>query len=749
MEIRVHGRGGQGGVTAAKILAAIHARLGKTVQTFGDYAGERSGAPVRAYTRVNDGPVTNRNKVYDPDELLILDPTLLGADVVAGLKAGGTLLINSPHSPESFQAAFPGYRLATIDATAIARRHRIGTRSVVIVNTTIAGAYARICDISFAVVEAVYQELGLGGNLGAGREAYDNVSVIDDRADRGSPARPAAENASAWGKTQAGPVPDLVHHLEGSAPTLKTGAWRSQTPAYVQQQAPCSVACPADNDVIGFIQTLHRRGEDAAAEVLARTSPLSGVCGRVCEGFCLKGCNRQDYDGAVDTRGIERWIADHSRRVPPVRAVPSHVRRIAIVGAGPAGLSAAYHLARAGHSVSIYEREPALGGVLRTGIPTYRLPREALDREIQAILGLGLTVHLGQTLAGERLRSLVDQYDGVVVATGLQRLHSLDGADRPGVEQGIQFLHRINMARDMRERGELNGQVMVLGGGNTAMDCARSAVRLGASRVTVAYRRTRAQMPAIADEITEAQSEGVEFLFLRAPTGFLGTDALQAVELAEMELGAPDVSGRQSSQPTGRSERVAVDHALLALGQSVDLSLLPEGWQVSGSQLIDGDGRALNAFLCGDLATNLGTVPHAISDGRKVATAMLAALGAEPSIHQPPTKTKPLDPSAIRFDHFAKIARANAEHRQRNGPLRDFKETCLGLPSGAEALRCFSCGTCTECDTCLVFCPDGVIRRLDQPAGGKAYSVDHDYCKGCGLCAAECPRGAIVMQADG
>lgn len=336
MEIRLHGRGGQGGVTCAKILAAAHARLGKYVQTFGDYASERSGAPVRAYARVDDRPITNRNKVYRPDHLVVLDPYLLGAGTLDGLAPGGSLLVNTSKSPESFEVGYDAFRLAVVDATAIARRHGIGTRSVVIVNTTIAGAFARLHDIPLEVLEATYRSLGFLSNLAAAREAYEHVRIREPRAvPARAPTRAAAPAAPVAPLARTHVLP-LQEHTSSPPTGLHTGTWSSQRPRYVEHLAPCNAWCPAGKDVVGFVQALARSGEGPAADLLREATPLAGTCGRVCPAPCMEGCNRVEYDGAVNIRGLERWISD---RVPtPARApVPNaDARDVAIVGGGPA-----------------------------------------------------------------------------------------------------------------------------------------------------------------------------------------------------------------------------------------------------------------------------------------------------------------------------------------------------------------------------------------------------------------------------
>ncbi|HJN77253.1 MAG TPA: FAD-dependent oxidoreductase [Myxococcota bacterium] len=744
MEIRLHGRGGQGGVTCAKILATAYARMGWAVQAFGDYAGERSGAPVRAYARVSSPeggiarPITNRNKVYEPDHLLVLDPTLLSPAVVSGLRHGGTLLVNTTEAPESLAGRFAGFRVATIDATAIARKHGIGTRAVVIVNTTIAGAFARAVELPLETLEAAYGELGLSRDAMAAREAWEAVRLLD--AEDASAEEPAVEGGSdsPWGTTLAGAVPPLTEHLEGPAPTLKTGTWRSCTPIFSERAAPCSTACPAGNDVVGFAQALAREGAQAAAEVLSRTTPFAAVCGRVCPGFCVAGCNRGEHDGPVDTRGLERWIAEQAPVARRGAGGTGDARRVAIVGGGPAGLAAAYHLVRAGHRVVIFEREPDLGGLLRTGIPSYRLPRDVLDREIEGILGLGVVARCGTTTGREDVQELADSYDAVILATGLQGLRRLEieGADLPGVSQGIEFLHRCNSG----ELDRIAGHVVVLGGGNTAIDCARSALRAGAERVTVAYRRTRAEMPAISEEVDEAMEEGVQFLFQRSPLGCHGPDRVGGIELAEVDMGPPDEGGRRRPVVTDRRDWLDCDAVLLALGQWADTSLLPEGWELRDGRAWSGDD-ALRVFAAGDLSTRAGTVAHAIGDGRAVAAMVLEALDGDASSLRPDDRLS-VPAAELRFEHFGVRPPAAPRHLPPAERARTFDEVSLGLAGADEARRCMSCGDCTRCDTCLVFCPDGCVLRGD---GEVPYVFDYDTCKGCGICATECPRGCIEM----
>ncbi|MCC6669885.1 MAG: 2-oxoacid:acceptor oxidoreductase family protein [Planctomycetes bacterium] len=730
VEFRLHGRGGQGGVTCAKILAAAYAAQGKSVQTFGDYAGERSGAPVRAYTRISDAPITNRNKVYEPHHLVVLDHHLLGPDVFAGLRPGGTVLLNTPEPMAAYRGTYESFTLATVDATRIARAHKIGSRAVVIVNTTIAGAFARLHGIPLDLLRQTYKKLGFLGNFAAAEEAYAAVQI-----------RPASQPAGADAAVAAAGLPavqPLEEHVVGPAPRLRTGNWGTQRPHYVENLAPCNAWCPAGNDVIGFVQSLATGHPGTAAEILGRSTPLAAVCGRVCPAPCMEGCNRREYDGAVQIRALERFVADATPVAARAAPVLPSARRIAIVGGGPAGLSAAYEVAKAGHRVTVFEGERALGGVLRTGIPTYRLPRDVLDREIEGVLALGVELRSGSFLRRDDVARLAREYDAVILATGLQDLRGLEvpGAGLAGVEQGIRFLHRVNLAGPVR----LTGHVVVLGGGNTAIDCARSALRAGATRVTVAYRRTRAEMPAIREEVEEAEQEGVVLVEQRQPVACHGAGRVQEVELALVEMGPPDGTGRRRPIVTDRRERIVCDHVLLALGQSADLSLLPEGWTVQDGR-VHRAGEALPVFAAGDLATGDGTVTHAIGSGRRAAGLALRALGLDVAVFERPERARSVPATDIRFDHFAPRPPAHGAVLDPWQRRAGFAEVNAGLPDAAEAHRCFSCGHCTRCDTCLVYCPEGIIRR-EAPG----YEVDYSYCKGCGICVEECPRRAMEMS---
>jgi 2-oxoacid:acceptor oxidoreductase gamma subunit (pyruvate/2-ketoisovalerate family) len=372
IEIRIHGRGGQGGVTLAKLIATSRFLEGQSVQAFGLYAAERSGAPIQAFCRYADDLISNRNLIYEPDHVIVLDPTLVGAPIVAGLRAGGWILINSPEPPAGFVEQFPRNRLATVDATTIARDNALGTRSVPIVNTALAGAVARMLAIPLEEMLAALEHLGFVGlNFVAARRAYEEVVLIDSARDtdlREERVSPAPEGRGA----------SLLDGGGGAPPTLKTGQWATEQPHRQQMVPPCNHICPAGNNVQGFLNALANEKTDEALAILLRTTPFPSVCGRACPAPCMDSCNRIEIDGAVNVRQLERYAGDHGQVT--LKPEASREERVAVVGSGPAGLTAAYHLARLGYRVRVFESGSDVGGLLVTGIPEFRLPEDVVAR---------------------------------------------------------------------------------------------------------------------------------------------------------------------------------------------------------------------------------------------------------------------------------------------------------------------------------------------------------------------------------
>ncbi len=745
IEIRIHGRGGQGGVTLAKLIATSRFLQGLSVQAFGLYAAERSGAPIQAFCRYASKTITNRNLSYAPDHVIVLDPTLVGADIAAGLKGGGWILINSPEPPVIFVEQFPRYRLATVDATRIARDNRLGTRSVPIVNTALVGAVGKMLDFPFEEVEAALEHLGfVGDNLAAAKRAYEEVALVCTPADLTPVETPAATTGHGRGHS-------ILDGAGASLPAVKTGLWATEQPHRQQFIPPCNHICPAGNNVQGFLNALAHEQTDEALEILLRTTPFPSICGRACPAPCMQGCNRIEIDGAVNVREMERFAGDRGQVTP--ERLADRPERIAIVGSGPAGLTAAYHLARFGYRVSVYESGSEIGGLLRTGIPEFRLPEDVVDKEIDRVLSLGIEVRTNHRINRQALLDLARDHDGVLVATGLQEQVGLrlgmDGT--AAVVQGIEFLDHV-YREDVRVDGE---DVIVIGGGNTAMDAARSALRLGAASVRVVYRRTRDEMPAIAEEIEEALEEGVLIDFLTQPVALHdepgdGMRRQYRMQCVRMELGEPDESGRRAPVTIENSGfEIGCHRVVLALGQTPDMSVFPEGTEVrEGTQLLGLLETPL--FAIGDLATNDGTVAAAIGSGRRSAVHIHNVLsGEQVSITEHADALRDVDEwrddviraDAMKLHLFERQQGAEGEALDPEERRSTFDEVHLGLEDAGEAARCLSCGVCNECDLCITYCPEGVLKRV-----GHRLEFDYAYCKGCGMCVAECPRNVIFMS---
>lgn len=742
IEIRIHGRGGQGGVTLAKLISATRFLRGDSVQAFGLYAAERSGAPVQAFCRYDQVPITNRNLIYEPDHIIVLDPTLLGPGIAAGLKPGGWILVNTPDGRPDIAQELPAYRWATVDASAIARKEGLGTRSIPIVNTALAGAAGRVLGFELDHVKAALEHLGfVGPNLKAAEEAHEQVTLHDEGFDPRSPGRPAPPVSDAR-------APSFLEGAGGALPGIRTGQWAQERPRRQRMVPPCNHVCPAGNDVQGFLAALAQDAVDEALDILLRTTPFPSTCGRVCPAPCMDNCNRIALDGAVNVRALERYAGDHGRA--SARPAERRAERVAIIGSGPAGLTAAYHLARYGYGVTVHEGGPAVGGLLRSGIPEFRLPEMTLERELQRIRDLGVRFQTDHRVDRAGLLDLARGHDAVLVATGLQELRNirLAGDDGQGIVQGIDFLDQVQRG-EVRVDGE---DVIVAGGGNTAMDAARSALRLGAKSVRVVYRRTRTEMPAIKEEVDEALEEGVAIDFLTQPIALrpgANGDTLH-LTCRRMELGAPDDSGRRSPVELPDSDFPIDGHRLiLALGQSPDLTVFPEGTEVRDGKLLLGILET-PVFAIGDLATQEGTVAGAIGSGRRTALRIHETLSGElVARNGDPVRRRPVDvyrtdvvaPSDMKLHFFERKTATEGAAVVATERITTFDEIHEGLPDASEAQRCLSCGVCDECDRCITYCPDGVLKRV-----GHDFVFDYAYCKGCAVCASECPRSVIFMS---
>ncbi len=525
----------------------------------------------------------------------------------------------------------------------------------------------------------------------------------------------------------------------GSSLANKTGSWRDERPSYVHRLPPCNHGCPAGENIQHWLYHAESGDYEAAWRVLVEDNPLPAVMGRVCYHPCESACNRGQVDDPVGIHGVERFLGDEAIKQGwklTLDAEPSG-KRVLVVGAGPSGLSAAYHLTRRGHTVTIREAGPMAGGMMRFGIPRYRLPRDVLDAEVQRILDLGVTLRLNAKVTNIMEAMRDGGFDAAFLAVGA---HIGRRAYIPAGE-AAHILDAVALLRGMegQERPLLGRRVVVYGGGNTAMDAARTAKRLGASEAIVVYRRTRERMPAHDSEVQEALEEGVMMKWLST----IRHAGEGRVLLEKMEL---DETG--FPRPTGELAELQADSLVLALGQEADLSLL-DG--VPGLRIEDGvvqvDSRMMTGhegiFAGGDMVPAERTVTVGVGHGKQAARNIDAWLGSVEYVHPP-------EPALATFEELntwyysdapATVApRLDAVRRQSS-----FEEVTLGLDETNalfEARRCLSCGNCFGCDNCYGVCPDNAVLKVDEADG---YAFDLDYCKGCGICVTECPCGAIEM----
>ena len=530
-----------------------------------------------------------------------------------------------------------------------------------------------------------------------------------------------------------------IHATGTIALVNKTGSWRYFRPVHEEKMPPCNNACPAGNNIQGFIKLIREEKFLDAWRLIKETSPLPGVCGRVCPHPCEKECNRGKYDEAMSIHVLERLVADYalSEKVSEKSKAAPKKEKIAIVGSGPAGLSCAYFLAKEGYQVTVFEALPEIGGMLRVGIPKYRLPRKILDKEIADIKALGVTF---KTDAKIKDISDLKDYDAVFIATGAHISRKLDvpGENSAGVISGTEFLRNLNL----EGKSKIGKNVLVVGGGNTAIDAARSAVRIG-SKATIVYRRTRDEMPAVEDEIEAAGKEGIEIIYLAAPTKIIAQDGkIKEVEFVRMKLGAPDASGRKRPVPIeGSTFKMKADTVITAIGEASDLSLLPKEVKLAekGAKV-----KGIQVFGGGDAVTGAGRVVDAIASGRRAARFIGNALQGTPVEEKQAKELAKYE--EINTAYFPRQAAVRMPELSVAKRTSNFSEINRGIPAEKgvkEAKRCFSCGICRECNNCLYFCPDICVSLKE----GK-YEFDYDYCKGCGICSHECCAGVIRMEQE-
>jgi NADPH-dependent glutamate synthase beta subunit-like oxidoreductase len=539
-------------------------------------------------------------------------------------------------------------------------------------------------------------------------------------------------------------LPFAISLGPGSSHTDLTGSWRTERAVYVDRLAPCGNACPAGEVVRDWLYLAESGGagyEAAWREIMA-VNPLPAVMGRVCYRPCETACNRGQLDESVGINSVERFLGDEAIRQGWTVTVdqPPTGKHVLVVGSGAAGLSAAYHLALAGHEVTIKDASEQAGGMMRYAIPRYRLPREVLDAEIERIVALGVHLELGAEVADLDALLAGGGFDAVFLALGarIARRAYLPAGTAGHVLDALSVLRSV----EDDEAPLLGRRVAVYGGGNTALDTARTAKRLGADEAVVVYRRNRERMPAHDDEVQEAEAEGITFRWL-STIDHVDQDGLTVEAMELDEKGFP--------QPTGRTERLAADSVVLALGQETDLSLMGEAHLDvnDGVVMTDPVTMATNrpgVFAGGDVSPGERSVTAAIGHGRRAAAGITAYLaGQKVAPPEAPVLAPYEDLNTWYFEDAPRQHRPRLEMVRRQST---FDEVVQDLDEGTalyEARRCLSCGGCIACDNCYAFCPDNAVIKLG-PEG--EYEVDLDYCKGCGLCVEECPTGSMLMEPE-
>jgi 2-oxoacid:acceptor oxidoreductase delta subunit (pyruvate/2-ketoisovalerate family) len=525
----------------------------------------------------------------------------------------------------------------------------------------------------------------------------------------------------------------------GSSLANRTGNWRVERPEYIHRLPPCNHACPAGEDIQGWLYRAEEGDYEGAWRHLVEENPMPAIMGRVCYRPCETACNRAQLDEAVGINSVERFLGDEALRqgwsLPS--AGPATGRQVLVVGAGPCGLAAAYHLRRLGHGVTIVDADSKPGGMMHAGIPAYRLTRSVLSAEVERILGMGVELRLSTRIDDVEQARVDGGFDAALVAVGAQLGHrtEIPAGDSARVIDALGLLRSV--ADD--DPIYVGRKVAVYGGGDTAFDAARTARRLGATEAVIVYRRNRSRMPAHDVEVEEATAEGIKVSWLstvrRADAGKL--------LIEKMEL---DSSG--FPQPTGVTEELDADCLVLALGQDTDLSLVAG---VGGVDVVDGvvavgpdlmTGRP-GIFAGGDAAPGSRSVTTAIGHGTRAARRIDRWLAGEEWTPGP-------SPELAGFDLLNTWYYSDAPHLHR--PRLDaarrisvFDEVVGGLDETNalfEARRCMSCGNCLECDNCYGVCPDNAVIKLGS---GQRYEINYDYCKGCGICVAECPCGSMRM----
>lgn len=549
----------------------------------------------------------------------------------------------------------------------------------------------------------------------------------------------------------------------GAASYSRGGEGSHLRPVYKTKTPPCSNACPAGNDIRGFLTTvsqteMFKREYDESFEqawrLLTETNPLPSIIGRVCPHFCETDCNRNAKDSAVSINQVERYLGDfglkhnlkHEKLTDEAKS-----EKIAVIGSGPAGLSAAFQMARRGYPVTIFEAFEKSGGMLRYGIPSYRLPEDILDAEVAAITDLGVEIKYGTRVGTDvSMDDLKKDFDAIYLGIGAHEGWTLgiSGEEGEGVMSAVEFLNKVNAGESMDVNGK---KVLIIGGGNSAVDAARVSWRMGAASEII-YRRTREEMPAEEEEIDDTLEEGINIQYLTAPVEIVRDGGkVVGLKCIKMELGEPDDSGRRRPEPVEGSEFVIdCDMVLPAIGQGAQFDGLETFKDEKGWITVDeatGATSEEGVWAGGDVTNRLGTVTEAIGLGRKAANAMDYHIRGEEIPKEYPPKVIKSDQMALNY--YADAPRVEKQHisvDERKGNFNEVVSTWTDDQCKEETLRCMSCGQCFDCGNCYSFCSYSAVKKLEErDENGNPYKFRLEVCVGCAKCAEECPCGYIDM----
>jgi NADPH-dependent glutamate synthase beta subunit-like oxidoreductase/NAD-dependent dihydropyrimidine dehydrogenase PreA subunit len=571
-------------------------------------------------------------------------------------------------------------------------------------------------------------------------------------------------------------IPLFLPHSSASTDINKTGSWRYVRPYFDEKTSPCSAACPLGEDIARIELLISQKSFLEAWETILTENPFPAACGRVCFHPCEGACNRSQFDEPVAIHQLERFLGDtaiYAQQLPEMCTLPDTGKKVAIAGAGPAGLGAAYFLARLGYRCEVFESQAEAGGILRWGIPRYRLPQEILQKEIERLESLGITIHYRTPLSAEMLKEFKSRYDALFCGWGHGRAIGLKIEGAQKAINGLQLLHQIRT----EEAAALNqkGTAAVIGGGNTAIDVARTLVRMGIDPIIV-YRRRRQDMPAFGPEVEMALNEGVRLKTLLSPLRIeaAGRPTKYVMIMQKMKVSSTQINGRARVVPDAdRTEALQIDHVFAAIGAEP-----AESWQSVPEQA----HLSVNLSHCkliaaeipiaygGDLTNRVKSVADAIASGKQAAIALdtyfksgwnainkavaRCQVGSGPAVSMAiylGEARKNRNPhlvsySEINSDYFRSESRRSAPVLAADDRIRSFatvEATFSKRTAVDEARRCFNCGICNACDYCRLFCPE-----MSVIINGAARSIDLDYCKGCGLCVAECPRNAMALEEE-